>query len=163
MAGMQTEPCGANAADDAKRQEPRFGRLPSLIIAVTVIGMLIGVAAGLLTLMLYVVEHAFLGYVEGDGQPGPFDVPAWRRAISVFVGLSIAAFAWWLLRTRTARVPSVKKAVRSLRAWGCPRGSTITLISCPADSSSGSPSPGHWPCRPISSALMSRPPRWTRS
>ena len=115
MAGMQTEPCGANAADDAKRQEPRFGRLPSLIIAVTVIGMLIGVAAGLLTLMLYVVEHAFLGYVEGDGQPGPFDVPAWRRAISVFVGLSIAAFAWWLLRTRTARVPSVKKAVNGER------------------------------------------------
>lgn len=115
MAGMQTEPCGANAADDAKRQEPRFGRLPSLIIAVTVIGMLIGVAAGLLTLMLYAVEHAFLGYVEGDGQPGPFDVPAWRRAISVFVGLSIAAFAWWLLRTRTARVPSVKKAVNGER------------------------------------------------
>lgn len=115
MAGMQTEPCGTNAADDAKRQEPRFGRLPSLIIAVTVIGMLIGVAAGLLTLMLYAVEHAFLGYVEGDGQPGPFDVPAWRRAISVFVGLSIAAFAWWLLRTRTARVPSVKKAVNGER------------------------------------------------
>lgn len=115
MAGMQTEPCGANAADDAKRQEPRFGRLPSLIIAVTVIGMLIGVAAGLLTLMLYAVEHAFLGYVEGDGQPGPFDVPAWRRVISVFVGLSIAALAWWLLRTRTARVPSVKKAVNGER------------------------------------------------
>lgn len=115
MAGMQTEPCGANAADDAKRQEPRFGRMPSLIIAVTVIGMLIGVAAGLLTLMLYAVEHAFLGYVEGDGQPGPFDVPAWRRAISVFVGLSVAAFAWWLLRTRTARVPSVKKAVNGER------------------------------------------------
>lgn len=115
MAGMQTEPCGANAADDAKRQEPGFGRLPSLIIAVTVIGMLIGVAAGLLTLMLYAVEHAFLGYVEGDGQPGPFDVPAWRRAISVFVGLSVAAFAWWLLRTRTARVPSVKKAVNGER------------------------------------------------
>lgn len=115
MAGMQTEPCGANAADDAKRQEPRLGRLPSLIIAVTVIGMLIGVAAGLLTLMLYAVEHAFLGYVEGDGQPGPFDVPAWRRAISVFVGLSVAAFAWWLLRTRTARVPSVKRAVNGER------------------------------------------------
>lgn len=119
MAGMQTEPCGANAADDAKRQEPRFGRLPSLIIAVTVIGMLIGVAAGLLTLMLYGVEHVALGYVEGGDAPGPFAVPTWRRAISVIAGLSIAAVAWWLLRTRSRRVPSVKKAVNGehMPAW----------------------------------------------
>ena len=116
---VRTEPDDGNAAGAGVRQEPRFGRLPSLIVAVAVIGVLIGVAAGLLTLMLYGVEHLFLGYVESGDMPGPFGVPAWRRALSVFVGLSIAGVAWWLLRTRTARVPSVKKAVNGDRmpAW----------------------------------------------
>lgn len=115
MTGERREPDGRHTANDPGRREPRFGRLTSLIIAVAVIGVLVGVAAGLLTLMLYGVERAFLGYVEGDGQPGPFNVPAWRRAISVFAGLSIAAFVWWPLRTRTVRVPSVKRAVNGDR------------------------------------------------
>ncbi|MBW3094093.1 chloride channel protein [Bifidobacterium sp. 64T4] len=122
MAAMER----ANAKEEALAAQgkgdddtPRFGRLASLIVAVAVIGVLIGVAAGLLTLMLYGVEHVALGYVEDDGEPGPFNVPALRRAISVVVGLSIAAVAWWLLRTRAQRVPSVKKAVNGehMPAW----------------------------------------------
>ena len=39
----------------------------------------------------------------------------------------------------------------------------ITPTSSPAASSSGWPSPGPWPSAPISSALTSPPPPWTRS
>ena len=61
--------------------------------------------------MLYQVERFALGYIENAHESGPFNVPAIRRAISVTVGASIAAVMWWLLRTRTTEVPSVKKAV----------------------------------------------------
>ena len=80
-----------------------------------VLGVLIGVGAGLLTLLLYGVEHVLLGYIEGPELPGPFGVPAARRAISVTVGLSIAGIIWYLLRHKTTAVPSVKKAVAGKR------------------------------------------------
>ena len=67
-------------------------RLGWLAAATIVLGVLIGVGAGLLTLLLYGVEHVLLGYIEGPELPGPFGVPAARRAISVTVGLSIAGF-----------------------------------------------------------------------
>lgn len=88
-----------------------LNRRAALVISVVVIGLVLGVAAGLLTLMLYGVEHVALGYVENTSTPGPFAVPAWRRAISLIAGASIAAVIWWLLRTRSKKVPSVKKAV----------------------------------------------------
>ena len=86
-------------------------RIGWLTAAVIVLGAVIGVGAGLLTLLLYGVEHVMLGYIEGSSMPGPFIVPGWRRAVSVTVGLSIAAVIWYLLRTKTTKVPSVKKAV----------------------------------------------------
>lgn len=86
-------------------------RLGWMAAATLVLGSVIGVGAGLLTLLLYGIERLMLGYVEGAAAPGPFGVPAVRRAISVTVGLSVAGVIWWLLRTRTAKVPSVKKAV----------------------------------------------------
>ncbi|KAA8826260.1 chloride channel protein [Bifidobacterium tissieri] len=86
-------------------------RIGWLTAAVIVLGAVIGVGAGLLTLLLYGVEHVMLGYIEGSSMPGPFIVPGWRRAVSVTVGLSIAAVIWYLLRTKTTTVPSVKKAV----------------------------------------------------
>ena len=94
-----------------RNQRPNIGRIPALIAAVAVVGIAIGAAAGLLTLMLYQVERFALGYIENAHESGPFNVPAIRRAISVTVGASIAAVIWWLLRTRTTTVPSVKKAV----------------------------------------------------
>lgn len=90
-------------------------RLGWLAAATVVLGALIGAGAGLLTLLLYGVEHVMLGYVEGSGLPGPFGVPAVRRAISVTVGLTIAGVIWYLLRTKTTKVPSVKKAVGGAR------------------------------------------------
>ncbi|RSX54135.1 chloride channel protein [Bifidobacterium goeldii] len=90
-------------------------RLGWLAAAVLVLGAIIGVGAGLLTLLLYQVEHLMLGYIEGSAAPGPFAVPHLRRAISVTIGLSIAGVIWWLLRTKTTKVPSVKKAVEGDR------------------------------------------------
>ena len=98
-------------SQDETEQQPTIGRIPGLIAAVAIIGIAIGAAAGLLTLMLYQVERFALGCIENAHESGPFNVPAIRRAISVTVGASIAAVIWWLLRTRTTTVPSVKKAV----------------------------------------------------
>lgn len=98
-------------SQDETEPRPNISRIPALIAAVTVVGIAIGAAAGLLTLMLYQVERFALGYIENAHESGPFNVPAIRRAISVTVGASIAAVIWWLLRTRTTTVPSVKKAV----------------------------------------------------
>ncbi len=90
-------------------------RLGWLAAATIVLGVLIGVGAGLLALLLYGVEHVLLGYIEGPELPGPFGVPAARRAISVTVGLSIAGIIWYLMRHKTTAVPSVKKAVAGKR------------------------------------------------
>lgn len=90
-------------------------RLGWLAAATIVLGVLIGVGAGLLTLLLYGVEHVLLGYIEGPELSGPFGVPVARRAISVTVGLSIAGIIWYLLRHKTTAVPSVKKAVAGKR------------------------------------------------
>ena len=90
-------------------------RAVAMIAAVLGLGVVIGVAAGLLTLMLYGIEHVALGFVESPEQPGPFGTPSWRRALSVIVGATLAAVIWWLLRTRSAKVPSVTKAVAGER------------------------------------------------
>lgn len=105
--------------EPAEQTDTGRQRLARLATATAIASALAGVAAGLLTLMLYGVEHLLLGYVEGVSLPGPFAVPAWRRAVSVFVGLSVAAVIWWLLRTCTTKVPSVKQAVGGSRmpAW----------------------------------------------
>ena len=90
-------------------------RLGWIILAVLVLGAVIGAGAGLLTLLLYGVEHVMLGYIEGSGLPGPFGVPAVRRTISVTLGMTVAGVIWYLLRHKTAKVPSVKKAVAGER------------------------------------------------
>ena len=98
-------------SQEETESRPNIGCIPALIAAVAIVGIAIGAAAGLLTLMLYQVERFALGYIENAHESGPFNVPALRRLISVTVGASIAAVIWWLLRTRTTTVPSVKKAV----------------------------------------------------
>ncbi|PJM77429.1 chloride channel protein [Bifidobacterium felsineum] len=90
-------------------------RIGWLAVAIVVLGALIGAGAGLLTLLLYGVEHVMLGYIEGAQLPGPFGVPAIRRGISVTLGLTLAGVLWYLLRNKTTKVPSVKKAVAGQR------------------------------------------------
>ena len=101
----------SDQSQDEAKSQPIIGRIPALIAAVAIVGVAIGAAAGLLTLMLYGVEHLALGYVENSQESGPFNVPAIRCLISVTVGATVAAVIWWLLRTRSTKVPSVKKAV----------------------------------------------------
>ena len=101
----------SDQTQDETESQPNIGRIPALIAAVAIVGVAIGAAAGLLTLMLYQVERFALGYIENAHESGPFNVPALRRLISVTAGASIAAVIWWLLRTRATKVPSVKKAV----------------------------------------------------
>lgn len=90
-------------------------RLGWLAATTIILGVIIGADAGLLTLLLYGVEHVMLGYVEGSELPGPFGVPAVRRAISVTIGLTLAGVIWYFLRNKTTKVPSVKKAVAGER------------------------------------------------
>ena len=49
----------------AENAETGTHRVTRLTTAVAIASALAGVAAGLLTHMLYGVEHVFLGYVEG--------------------------------------------------------------------------------------------------
>lgn len=90
-------------------------RLGWLAATTIILGVIIGAGAGLLTLLLYGVEHVMLGYVEGSELPGPFGVPAVRRAISVTIGFAVAGVIWYFLRNKTTKVPSVKKAVAGER------------------------------------------------
>ena len=90
-------------------------RLGWLAATTIILGVIIGAGAGLLTLLLYGVEHVMLGYVEGSELPGPFGVPAVRRAISVTIGLTLAGVIWYFLRNKTTKVPSVKNAVTGER------------------------------------------------
>lgn len=90
-------------------------RLGWLAATTIILGVIIGAGVGLLTLLLYGVEHVMFGYVEGSELPGPFGVPAVRRAISVTIGLAVASVIWYFLRNKTTKVPSVKKAVAGER------------------------------------------------
>lgn len=85
------------------------------VLVVVVLGATAGLGAGLLTLLLYEVERLALGFVETSSQPGPFLVAPWRRIVSVVAGSCVAAVAWWLLRSRARKVPSVAGAVSGQR------------------------------------------------
>ena len=90
-------------------------RIGWLTAATLVLGAIIGACAGLLTLLLYGVEYVMLGFIESEFIPGAFTVPAVRRIASVTLGLGVAGAIWYLLRTKTEKVPSVKKAVNGGR------------------------------------------------
>lgn len=102
---MSTE----SATDDPESLSPR--RFAMYLCVVIVLGAVVGVGAGLLSLLLYGIEKLALGFVETSTQPGPFETDPVRRILSVVVGSVIAAIVWWLLRTRSRPVPSVSKAV----------------------------------------------------
>lgn len=90
-------------------------RLGLIAAVVFLLGGVVGVSSGLLGLMLSGVERLMLGYVENPLDPSPYQVAAWRRVASVVAGSVFAAIIWWLLRTKTTKVPSVKKAVAGER------------------------------------------------
>ncbi|WEV65281.1 chloride channel protein [Bifidobacterium sp. ESL0764] len=85
------------------------------LATVFLLGGAVGVSSGLLGLMLSGVERLMLGYVENPQNPSPYQVVPGRRVASVVAGSVFAAIVWWLLRTKTTKVPSVKKAVAGER------------------------------------------------
>lgn len=90
-----------------------------MALAVMVLGAVVGVSSGLLRLLLVLVERFMMGYAESPSASGPLVVPPLRRVVSVSVGCTVAAAVWWLLRTRTKKVPSVAQAVdgRTMPGW----------------------------------------------
>jgi H+/Cl- antiporter ClcA len=86
-------------------------RILRFAAAVLLVGVVVGIAAGLATLLLRGVEQLAFGYIENPARPGAIDTPWWRRGASVVIVCSIAAVVWWLIRTRARPVPSVQKAV----------------------------------------------------
>lgn len=96
---------------DKPQKNIRMPRFIGLTLSCLILGILIGLSSGLLSLFLDGTEKIFLGFVESSSEPGPFSVPAIRRLISVVVGSVIAAAIWWYLRNKTLKVPSVSQAV----------------------------------------------------
>lgn len=86
---------------------------------ILLLGGAVGVSSGLLGVMLSGVERLMLGYVESPASLGPYGVAPWRKIVSVVGGSVFAALVWWLLRTKTTTVPSVKQAVsgESMPLW----------------------------------------------
>ncbi|MDN6017782.1 MAG: hypothetical protein L0H91_05595, partial [Bifidobacterium mongoliense] len=54
-------------------------RMGHLAMAVIVLGLLIGIAAGGLSLLLLGIERVAMGFIENSSIPGPFHVSASRR------------------------------------------------------------------------------------
>lgn len=90
-------------------------RILRLALAVLVIGVAVGVVAGLVTLFFRGVESLAFGYFEDPAHPGAMDAPVWRRFGAVIIACCVAALVWWLIRTRARSVPSVQKAVNGDR------------------------------------------------
>ncbi|HEY0249673.1 MAG TPA: chloride channel protein [Gryllotalpicola sp.] len=86
-------------------------RILHFALAIIIVGILVGISSGLVSLLLRGFEHLAFGYVEDLAQPGAGGAPVWRRFAAVVAGGVVAAVAWWLLRTRAKAVPSVQKAV----------------------------------------------------
>ncbi|GAA4185083.1 hypothetical protein GCM10022288_06610 [Gryllotalpicola kribbensis] len=86
-------------------------RILRLALVILIVGLLVGVMAGLVTLFFRGVETLAFGFWEDPSRPGAVAAPVWRRFVSVIVACCIAAVVWWLLRTRARAVPSVQKAV----------------------------------------------------
>jgi H+/Cl- antiporter ClcA len=101
------------------RQRSTIAHWAVMFFAVLVLGTSVGVSSGLLRLLLELVQKVMLGYSESVAMSGPTGVAPLRRVLSVVAGCSVAALVWWLLRTRSKKVPSVGQAVdgESMPIW----------------------------------------------
>jgi len=90
-------------------------RILRLALVILIVGALVGVMAGLVTLFFRGVETLAFGFFEDPSRPGAVAAPMWRRFFSVIIACCVAAVVWWLIRTRARAVPSVQKAVTGAR------------------------------------------------
>ena len=105
----------ARDAEDSRQEAFSARHLFALILSTLVLGVLVGTVAGCLGKLLGVFEGLMLGYHETGGSPIAWNSGALRRFLSVSVGGLVVAIAWYFLRNKTTKVPSVAKAVKGAR------------------------------------------------
>ena len=105
----------ARDAEDSRQEAFSARHLFALILSTLVLGLLVGAVAGCLGKLLGVFEGLMLGYHETGGSPIAWNSGALRRFLSVSVGGLMVAIAWYFLRNKTTKVPSVAKAVKGAR------------------------------------------------
>ena len=103
-----------------------------LVAAVVLLGSIIGVGAGLLTLLLYGVEHIALGFVEIPSRPGPYSVAPFRRVLSV-VGVAFAASVAQTASPADDTAPAARVLAGAARPLGEERFMGLPLTTWRAD------------------------------
>ncbi|KXA22173.1 chloride transporter, ClC family [Gardnerella vaginalis] len=98
----------------------RFGRLLNLAIQVlrfaaasVVLGILAGLGATVLTLILYAVQYLAFGSIESAKNTVFSGFPWYRYMLSTTIAMAIAGVAWYLLRKREnpPRIVTIPQAV----------------------------------------------------
>jgi len=90
-----------------------------LVVAMVVSGVVVGVAAALLTMLLHGVQHLAFGYVEGSFLVGVEHSDPLTRIVAPTVGGVLSGLGWMVLRKR--RIPRVEEGV-ALRPRRLPVG-----------------------------------------
>ena len=72
-------------------------------VVALLVGVGAGVAGGLLTLLLHVVQDLAFGYREESFQQGVEQAPAWRRVVVLTAAGLVAGLGWWWLRGPVSR------------------------------------------------------------
>lgn len=76
---------------------------PRFWVVALLVGVGAGVAGGLLTLLLHVVQDLAFGYRDESFQQGVAAAPAWRRVVVLTVAGLVAGLGWWWLRGPVSR------------------------------------------------------------
>lgn len=83
----------------------------TLAASTIVLGILVGLSSLFLGLFLEWVEQVFLHYEETAKIPSPISTAPRTRLLSVTIGGVIAAIIWWLLRTKSQPMVSIKQTL----------------------------------------------------
>ena len=98
----------------------RFGSLLNLAIRVArfaaasvVLGILAGLGATVLTLILYAVQYLAFGSIESAENTVFSAIPWYRYVLSTTISMTIAGIAWYFLRKREnpPRIVTIPQAV----------------------------------------------------
>ena len=91
----------------------------ALAASTVIVGLLAGIGAILLSLLLEVTERVFLSFEESAARPYAGLIPGAQRFWSLVIGGLIAAGVWWWLRKRMKPTVSIGAALEGQRMpWG---------------------------------------------
>ncbi|KRN29881.1 chloride channel protein [Liquorilactobacillus mali] len=82
-----------------------------LLFSTIMLGIIVGISSLLLSLLLDGVERLFLSFQESAGNPASLEILPVHRLLSVFIGAIVAAFIWWIIRTRVKRPVTIAKGL----------------------------------------------------